>query len=149
LLGIPLLPLATTAAILISEPVETREITLKCDYDLIVRFNPAIRVTYSGGFRGFRSHAAGDVNYIVFQTDSGARMRIDWETMAYSLTRTDFTGRDGGDLAGWQRLIHAYAVLGRDQDARQAPEDARRRFYADARALGELAALAKSLGLGS
>jgi cytochrome c-type biogenesis protein CcmH len=57
--------------------------------------------------------------------------------------------RDGGDLAGWQRLIHAYAVLGRDQDARQALEDARRRFYADARALGELAALAKSLGLGS
>jgi cytochrome c-type biogenesis protein CcmH len=57
--------------------------------------------------------------------------------------------RDGSDLAGWQRLIHAYAVLGRDQDARQALEDARRRFYADARALGELAALAKSLGLGS
>jgi cytochrome c-type biogenesis protein CcmH len=57
--------------------------------------------------------------------------------------------RDGGDLAGWQRLIHAYAVLGRDQDARQALEDARRRFYADAHALGELAALAKSLGLGS
>ena len=57
--------------------------------------------------------------------------------------------RDGGDLAGWQRLIHAYAVLGRDRDARQALEDARRRFYADAHALGELTALAKSLGLGS
>ena len=57
--------------------------------------------------------------------------------------------RDGGDLAGWQRLIHAYAVLGRDGDARRALEEARKRFMADGPAMAELAALAKSLGLGS
>jgi cytochrome c-type biogenesis protein CcmH len=57
--------------------------------------------------------------------------------------------RDGGDLTGWQRLINAYAVLGRDHDARRALEDARKQFAADGRALAELAALAKDLGLGS
>jgi cytochrome c-type biogenesis protein CcmH len=57
--------------------------------------------------------------------------------------------RGGSDLAGWQRLINAYAVLGRDHDARRALEDARKQFGGDVRALGELAALAKSLGLGS
>ena len=57
--------------------------------------------------------------------------------------------RDGRDLAGWQRLINAYAVLGRGQDARQALSEARRNFPADEQALAALAALAKSLGLGS
>ena len=57
--------------------------------------------------------------------------------------------RDGRDLAGWQRLINAYAVLGRGQDARQALAEARRNFPADDTALAALAALAKSLGLGS
>jgi cytochrome c-type biogenesis protein CcmH len=57
--------------------------------------------------------------------------------------------RDGRDLAGWQRLINAYAVLGRGQDARQALAEARRNFPADEQALAALAALAKSLGLGS
>jgi cytochrome c-type biogenesis protein CcmH len=56
---------------------------------------------------------------------------------------------DGRDLAGWQRLINAYAVLGRGQDARQALAEARRNFPADEQALAALAALAKSLGLGS
>jgi cytochrome c-type biogenesis protein CcmH len=57
--------------------------------------------------------------------------------------------RDGRDLAGWQRLINAYAVLGRGQDARTALADARRNFTADEKALAELATLAKTLGLGS
>ena len=57
--------------------------------------------------------------------------------------------RDGRDLAGWQRLINAYAVLGRGQDARQALAEARRNFPADEQALATLTALAKSLGLGS
>jgi cytochrome c-type biogenesis protein CcmH len=56
---------------------------------------------------------------------------------------------DGRDLAGWQRLINAYAVLGRDKDARSALADARRNFPADEQAQAALAALAKSLGLGS
>jgi len=57
--------------------------------------------------------------------------------------------RDGRDLAGWQRLINAYAVLGRGQDARTALADARKNFTADEKALAELATLAKTLGLGS
>ena len=57
--------------------------------------------------------------------------------------------RDGRDLAGWLRLVNAYAVLDRGQDARTALAEARKNFPADEKALAELAALAKSLGLGS
>jgi cytochrome c-type biogenesis protein CcmH len=57
--------------------------------------------------------------------------------------------RDGRDLAGWQRLINAYAVLGRGQDARAALARARQNFPADEQALAALAHLAKTLGLGS
>ena len=57
--------------------------------------------------------------------------------------------RDGRDLVGWQRLINAYAMLGRGQDARAALAEARRNFPADEKALAALAALAKTLGLGS
>jgi cytochrome c-type biogenesis protein CcmH len=56
---------------------------------------------------------------------------------------------DGRDLAGWQRLINAYAVLGRGQDARAALAEARKNFPADAAAQAALAQLAKSLGLDS
>jgi cytochrome c-type biogenesis protein CcmH len=57
--------------------------------------------------------------------------------------------RDGNDLAGWQRLINAYAVLGRGQDARAALAEARKNFPADEQAQAALAALAKTLGLES
>src|SRR5262249_54082207 len=57
--------------------------------------------------------------------------------------------RDGRDLAGWQRLVNAYVVLGRKDDALSALADARKTFGGDEKALAELAALAKSLGLGS
>jgi cytochrome c-type biogenesis protein CcmH len=57
--------------------------------------------------------------------------------------------RDGRDLAGWLRLVNAYAVLDRKDDARAALARARQHFPADQKALAELAALAKSLGLGS
>ncbi len=57
--------------------------------------------------------------------------------------------RDGRDLAGWLRLVNAYAVLDRKDDARAALTRARQNFPADEKALAELAALAKSLGLGS
>ena len=56
---------------------------------------------------------------------------------------------NGRDLAGWLRLVNAYAVLDRKDDARAAIARARQHFPADEKALGELAALAKSLGLGS
>jgi cytochrome c-type biogenesis protein CcmH len=57
--------------------------------------------------------------------------------------------RDGRDLPGWLRLVRAYAVLGRQNDARAALADARRHFEGDARALSDLSQLAATLGLGS
>jgi cytochrome c-type biogenesis protein CcmH len=56
---------------------------------------------------------------------------------------------DGKDLAGWQRLLRAYAVLGRHAEARAALAEARRNFAGDARALSDLSRLAATLGLGS
>jgi cytochrome c-type biogenesis protein CcmH len=57
--------------------------------------------------------------------------------------------QNGKDLAGWVRLVNAYAVLGRKDQARAALGEARRNFGGDERALSELSALAASLGLGS
>jgi cytochrome c-type biogenesis protein CcmH len=56
---------------------------------------------------------------------------------------------NGNDLAGWLRLVRAYSVLDRKDDARAALAEARRNFTADANALAELSKLASSLGLGS
>ena len=57
--------------------------------------------------------------------------------------------QNGNDLAGWRRLVNAYVVLDRKTEARAALAEARRNFAGDERALGELSALAASLGLGS
>jgi cytochrome c-type biogenesis protein CcmH len=57
--------------------------------------------------------------------------------------------KDGKDLAGWQRLLRAYVVLGRKGDAASALASARRNFAGDEAALAELAQTAKSLGIGS
>jgi cytochrome c-type biogenesis protein CcmH len=56
---------------------------------------------------------------------------------------------NGKDLAGWKRLLNAYNVLGRKDDARAALAEARRNFDGDQGALSELSQLAASLGLGS
>jgi cytochrome c-type biogenesis protein CcmH len=56
---------------------------------------------------------------------------------------------NGRDLPGWQRLVKAYSVLDRKDDARAALAEARRNFKGDAGALAELSKLAASLGLGS
>jgi cytochrome c-type biogenesis protein CcmH len=56
---------------------------------------------------------------------------------------------NGKDLAGWKRLLNAYSVLGRKDDARAALTEARRNFDGDQGALSELSQLAASLGLGS
>jgi cytochrome c-type biogenesis protein CcmH len=55
--------------------------------------------------------------------------------------------KDGADLAGWQRLIRAYMVLGRNADALAALADARRAFANEPPSLAALDALAKSLRL--
>ena len=56
---------------------------------------------------------------------------------------------NGRDLAGWLRLVNAYAALDRKDDARAALAEARRNFDGDARAQAELSRLAASLGIGS
>lgn len=56
---------------------------------------------------------------------------------------------NGRDLPGWLRLLNAYAVLDRKDDARAALAEARRNFDGDAGALAELAKTATTLGLGS
>jgi cytochrome c-type biogenesis protein CcmH len=56
---------------------------------------------------------------------------------------------NGKDLPGWLRLVRAYAVLGRHDDARAALADARRNFEGDRSALSDLSQLAATLGLGS
>jgi cytochrome c-type biogenesis protein CcmH len=56
---------------------------------------------------------------------------------------------NGKDLGGWLRLLQAYTVLGRKDDARSALAEARSNFDGDASALSELANAATKLGLGS
>ena len=56
---------------------------------------------------------------------------------------------DGRDLPGWVRLVKAYSVLGRNDDARAALAEARRNFKGDTRALSDLSQLAATLGLDS
>jgi cytochrome c-type biogenesis protein CcmH len=56
---------------------------------------------------------------------------------------------DGRDLEGWQRLIRAYAVLGRRDDALAALARARVALANETQSLEALAALARTLGLAS
>lgn len=55
---------------------------------------------------------------------------------------------DGRDLAGWQKLVRAYMVMGREPEARKALADARGALKGDAAAEAALDTLAASLGLG-
>ncbi len=57
--------------------------------------------------------------------------------------------KDGRDLAGWQRLVRAYMVMGRKEDAIAALGRARKVFADEPQSLSELTALARNLGLGS
>ena len=57
--------------------------------------------------------------------------------------------RDGRDLEGWQRLIRAYTVLGRREDALAALARARTALAGEAPSLEALATLARTLGLAS
>jgi hypothetical protein len=55
-----------------------------------VRFNPATRVTYRyiiGCIRTGHATLTGDASYIEFQSEPGETMRINSETLTYSLTR--------------------------------------------------------------
>ncbi len=56
---------------------------------------------------------------------------------------------DSQDLAGWQRLMRAYAVLGNNDKAAEVLMKARKAFAGDVASLAALDDLARSLGLGS
>jgi cytochrome c-type biogenesis protein CcmH len=55
--------------------------------------------------------------------------------------------KDGRDLEGWQRLIRAYTVLGRREQALAALKSARGAFEKEPQSLSTLAELARALGL--
>lgn len=57
--------------------------------------------------------------------------------------------KQGDDLAGWLRLVRAYTVLGRNDEARQALARAKDQFAGNTQAIEQLDALAAELGLKS
>jgi cytochrome c-type biogenesis protein CcmH len=57
--------------------------------------------------------------------------------------------QNGGDVAGWQRLLRAYMVLGERDKAVAAAADARKALAADPVKLRQLDDMIKSLGLPS
>lgn len=56
---------------------------------------------------------------------------------------------DGSDLEGWLKLMRAYTVLGRHEDAISALDRAERQFAGNPEALGQIDKMAKSLGIRS
>jgi len=56
---------------------------------------------------------------------------------------------NGDDLPGWLRLVRAYKVLGRSDDAKEALARAKGQFAGDAQAIKQLDTLAAELGLTS
>ncbi|HEX2448932.1 MAG TPA: c-type cytochrome biogenesis protein CcmI [Methyloceanibacter sp.] len=69
------------------------------------------------------------------------------ETMVQRLaTKLD---QDGSDLTGWLKLVRAYSVLDRKDDALKALERAKGQFSGNAQALQQLDQLAAELGLKS
>lgn len=56
---------------------------------------------------------------------------------------------DGSDLEGWLKLMRAYTVLGRGDDALGALKRAPGQFAGNQEALAQIERLAKSLGLAS
>jgi cytochrome c-type biogenesis protein CcmH len=69
------------------------------------------------------------------------------ETMVQRLA--DRLTQNGDDLAGWLKLVRAYTVLDRKDDAVKALERAKTQFSGNAEALQQLDALAAELGLKS
>jgi cytochrome c-type biogenesis protein CcmH len=57
--------------------------------------------------------------------------------------------QDGGDLPGWLKLVRAYSVLDRKDDALRALQRAKSQFSGNAQAIEQLDRLAAELGLKS
>ncbi len=78
---------------------------------------------------------------------SEAERRQMIEGMVQSLAER--LAKDGRDLAGWERLIRAYSVMGRKDDALAALSKARGHFTGEQPSLNALSELARALGLES
>ena len=61
----------------------------------------------------------------------------------------DRLSQNGDDLAGWLKLVRAYTVLDRKDDAAKALARAKSQFTGNGEALQQLDALASELGLKS
>jgi cytochrome c-type biogenesis protein CcmH len=81
------------------------------------------------------------------QNMSPADRQVMIETMVQRLS--DRLAQQGDDLAGWLKLVRAYTVLDRKQDALKALERAKTQFNGNAQALEQLNTLAAELGLKS
>lgn len=81
------------------------------------------------------------------QTMSPADRQAMIESMVQGLAER--LGQKGDDLAGWLKLVRAYTVLDRKDDALKALEKAKTQFSGNESALRELDALAAELGLKS
>ncbi len=57
--------------------------------------------------------------------------------------------KDGKDVNGWTQLMRAYMVLGKKGEAAKAFADAKGHFAGDSKALADIDAAAKALGVGS
>ncbi|HUU67729.1 MAG TPA: c-type cytochrome biogenesis protein CcmI [Methyloceanibacter sp.] len=94
---------------------------------------------------GMAGPSAADV--AAAQNMSPADRQAMVETMVQRLaTRVE---QNSDDLAGWLRLVRAYTVLDRKDEARQALIRARRQFAGNVQAIEQLDALAAELGLKS
>jgi cytochrome c-type biogenesis protein CcmH len=69
------------------------------------------------------------------------------ETMVQRLA--DRLAKQSDDLSGWLKLVRAYAVLERKDDAQKALERAKTQFSGNAQAIEQLDSLADELGLKS
>jgi cytochrome c-type biogenesis protein CcmH len=89
--------------------------------------------------------SAGDV--AAAQNMSPADRQAMIETMVQRLA--DRLDQDGSDLGGWLKLVKAYSVLDRKDDAEKALARAKSQFTGNAPALQQLDQLAAELGLKS
>jgi len=89
--------------------------------------------------------SAGDV--AAAQNMSPADRQAMIETMVQRLA--DRLDQDGSDLGGWLKLVKAYSVLDRKDDAEKALARAKSQFTGNAQALQQLDQLAVELGLKS
>jgi cytochrome c-type biogenesis protein CcmH len=95
--------------------------------------------------RGGRGPSADDVKAAqqMTQSDRSAMINQMVERLATRLNE------DGSNLTDWLKLVRAYTVLGRKDDALKALTSARKNFAGNTEALGQIDELARSLGLSS